>query len=454
MWNNSPRSPEKWHTDNHENKKFKKLDTTILDSSFHRLKLFGIAEKIAGNKKLKINIGFENKPFYSNNWKLKIHSHSTINFDETNISTQDVDLINNYYTQCQNSTPEEINTIKMSILEGIIKEIEGTEHQSRLRERSTQKPQSQNDIYSPKKDDVKSYFGDYYNSGEVDFVGMVKNLWHKKIESTKDPKIIKFLNDKNSPYQIYLRWNHTSTTLENYSRNIESSINEVRQNIKRNEITINWNKLTPEQADIVRDISATINEKDILSFLMTEMFGWSKNPLTSMKLLSFILKNWWEEFLDLQPSMNDKKFCMWPYQLSDSVVWITQKDGVKYYGAAAQVQLALPENKRIATDISRIKGREQHKATFLNIIYNLWLLVQKLWNNPHGLKTLKANSNKKSDILAYLAMSHQNPENAIRTAKAWIESWCKKPLSTYSEKRYSEAYLSRRDQNSKVIAKL
>lgn len=281
------------------------------------------------------------------------------------------------------------------------------------------------------------------NNIEIHPQNAMKELWELKLskapkDSSDRKRIIKFMKDPEWVYQRYITWKlePRKMSIDNYKDEIKDSINEIKQNIDWNKITINWRNLRDYESSLLKYICINIDEKDVFSFLLTEIMPSNKGSGIedfNLEVLNLLLENIGASHIELIPSLADWLLSFWPYQTTHHLIYKKETKNWPQYWASNEVALALPENLRLPTDINLLQWKDHHKAAYLFIIYNMaWGILslrdQKTkWSAWERLVNVLRYTwmKKKKDILQYLAAAHNNPSKAQDALKLWLINWCR-----------------------------
>ncbi len=219
----------------------------------------------------------------------------------------------------------------------------------------------------------------------------------------------------------------TSYSLDEWRKDMDHTIDQINKNIDRDKVCkLTWVKLSHK--DIVEDIFSRMGSDHILSYTCTELFGdlpWE----FSINYLNYLFTHGGEEYVYHIPAVYDNMASFGPYQLTSSVV--RHDDDAMW--SANVMQQALPgKYQTIPWSMYKLTPQNQNEATYLNMIYNMCIVINHLQRNKHLEAQLDHFKNKDIKvILQILAVSHNSPLQAIRATKNRCKDGMGKPYASY-----------------------
>ncbi len=233
--------------------------------------------------------------------------------------------------------------------------------------------------------------------------------------------IVPLVNDKE---------HFTAYSLDQWSKDMDQSIINVNKHIDREKVC-ELTGVSNDHKDVLVSVFNRMKSEHVLSYTLTELFGdlpWE----FSIYYLDYLFSNGWKEYVYHIPAVYDNMASFGPYQLTSSVV---RHDNHKKWSANV-MQEALPEKQQtIPWSMYLLTPQEQNEATYLNMIYNLAVLINHLERNKSLEKKVDGLKRENVEtILQMLAVSHNSPLQAIRGAKQWLNNNKKKPYESYVSK--------------------
>lgn len=268
---------------------------------------------------------------------------------------------------------------------------------------------------------------------EVDYHENLTKLWEHKFANNPDSKNMAAMTgvyEKTIVPMVENNMPFTKYSLQEWRTDMQATIDEVNMHIDRK---IVCEKLWVDYAysDVLQKVFMRMRNEHVLSYLCTELFGDLPGTF-SLHYLDFLFQNAGKEYVYHIPAVYDDMASFGPYQLTSAVV---RHDRKKW--SANVIQEALPENYRtIPGSMYKLTPEQQNQATYLNMIYNMWLLINILEKNKMSSNEIqKLGEIDMQTLLEYLAVSHNSPRTAVRAMLHWLKKDMKKPFDSYIGKK-------------------
>ncbi|MBN1386290.1 hypothetical protein JW968_04950 [Candidatus Woesearchaeota archaeon] len=289
-------------------------------------------------------------------------------------------------------------------------------------------------------------------NAQLDRMLAKKEGWCRNHGQKVSPAVYEFWKSHVAEYKSG-KIKHTMT-LESYLGECGKAMQEVRDNIDWNTVK-SRKRLSDDQLDVLKEISAGLTEHDLLSYALTELMP-GKDGNLNKAVIDFILRNAGREYLEMIPAMHDRYASFGLYQWTSFAVNAGTGDG------ASSVNPALPSGMQIPGSVINLRGNDHHKAAYLFAISNLADMIRSL--NRSELATLSGVwSSNKDDIVKYIATAHHMPSHARKAARYWLSNRaendftvsCRSSIREYSEKtaaNYAAMYSAEVNGEVPVVA--
>lgn len=264
----------------------------------------------------------------------------------------------------------------------------------------------------------------------VNYKNNLKKLWQHKFDTR--PKswtmaAMSWVYTRTIEPLVESKEGFTQYSLQRWMKDMDQDIAIINQHIDWTKVCkLTWVSLSNKE--LLATIFERMESKHILSYLCTELFGDLPGEF-SLHYLNYLFTHAGKEYVYHIPAIYDDMASFGPYQLTSSVVRHDEK--VKW--SANTIQQALPEHLRsIPWSMYKLTPEQQNSATYLNMIYNFALLINKLEKHK-SLSTQLKNLDKidMEIVLQFLAVSHNSPRSAINWAISWMNHKAKKPYAEY-----------------------
>ena len=222
------------------------------------------------------------------------------------------------------------------------------------------------------------------------------------------------------------------TTLENYRRSIQASLNGVRANLDLNKLTTleQFSELSHEQLALIKDLEKEITQDTMLAYVLTELMPMTgSDAILGAELLDEILRHYGRDYIGLYPARHDKSrsFSFGDYQSTKWQVREAYKRNHKT-GAreedftGASVINKLVTSGKIPADFLDLRGDQHHVAAYLFAVYNIAYGVREL--GKEGAARLRAARKHipTSFVEEYVAASHHRISDAIGVLKLFTDA--------------------------------
>lgn len=236
----------------------------------------------------------------------------------------------------------------------------------------------------------------------------------------------------------------TTITLDEYIKKHDSVMKKINN-------SLDWNKvgkltnLNSDQLDLLRDISESLNGKDILCYGLTELMPSKTDGHLNIAIMDFLLRNAGREYVEAIPALADPYTSFGPYQPTQFAVF---DDGKRREGASL-LSLALPEEMRIPGSVMNIRGDQHITTAHLFGIYNLSRMINNLSRVEYDV--LENNwTDHKDDLIKYIATAHHLPAKARKAARNWLANGAKLDYSVSCSSRI-RGYADKTGENYSAI---
>jgi len=295
-------------------------------------------------------------------------------------------------------------------------------------------------LYGKKAGDLYSNYigvnGMIPDTLEVDFKKQLDDMYSKKIKKSNNKVIENFYNNhvKNfNPKKTH------KMSINRYISRAQNSMNNVNRNI-------DWNKvgelkdLDKERLDLLKQISNSLDGKDLISYSLTELMPSKDGPM-NVDMMNFMLENAGTKYVELIPALGDKLASIGPYQFTSYAVYDTPNEK----RGASIINQALPKKIQIPGSVTKLQGDDHHKAAYLFAINNLAYLIKDL--NKEEVEVLsKKGINNMENIVKFIATSHHHPESGKKIAKKWLDNGGDSDFTDFCSGRFIE-YSKKTDAN-------
>lgn len=266
---------------------------------------------------------------------------------------------------------------------------------------------------------ISAYFGTKDRIGPVtlvDFRYRLAQLWKEKmmrlrVSEKERPALARAIDDIVMSYDPDKAMTMSAGA---YYLELTDSIKEVR-------VEVDWDKIhrafrfSGPQNALFRSFAQNIDAKTLLAFNLSEIMP-SQGNMT-FKVFDTLLKTGGYEFISRIPSGGDDEMSYGPGQITAKIF---QEEKNKR-GSVAIMSGMLKRTDLIPKDIAQVRGREHHMASYLDALFNIGFLVQKL-SDEQARALVKEPIG--DDVRMFISGAHNRPADAVdsfeRFAKAYM----------------------------------
>jgi len=268
---------------------------------------------------------------------------------------------------------------------------------------------------------ISAYFGTKDRIGPVtlvDFRYRLAQLWKEKmtrlrVSEKERPALAHAIDDIVMGYDPDKAMTMSAGA---YYLELTDSIKEVRAEVDWDKIHRAFRFSGPQNA-LFRSFAQHIDAKTLLAFNLSEIMP-SQGNLT-FKVFDTLLKTGGYEFISRIPSGGDDEMSFGPGQITAKIF---QEEKNKR-GSVAKMAGMLKRPDMITKDIAQVRNRQHHMASYLDALFNIGLLVQKLKLSDEQMSAL-AREPIGDDVRMFISGAHNRPADAIdsfeRFAKAYV----------------------------------
>lgn len=247
----------------------------------------------------------------------------------------------------------------------------------------------------------------------TDYVDRLERLWHAKELNAGASLGAKKKGEQlvNEYQQASANGSITHMTIDDYLAESQKRISNTR---------IDWKTLqqramprNPERMQLVKELTNSLNAKDILAYSLTEFFG-SHNAEKNLATKDYLLRTAGLEYVMSVPAVFDTLTSYGSHQFTPPAV--------------ADINFSQNTNFSI-NDLERF---DHHELAYRFAARNITNLVAQL--TEEELQTLEANhANNKDFLVQYIATAHYRPADARRAAKNSLRDGISGTLGFYAE---------------------
>lgn len=263
------------------------------------------------------------------------------------------------------------------------------------------------------------------------------DLWAEKIRrSDGRPAVVDARDNYAASYSYAAR---DTMGFEDYVYEASQSINTVRENLSSDrlrealrlesydeDLAVDGQSLTSE-LETTQYITERIDGSDLVAYAMTEI-GESHDAGFNKDTFDFILSHYGRGYLERIPSLNDDLVSVGPYQFTPQVL----QDSAGSKGAVAKMNQAVTDpDLRVPPSPTALSGNDHHRAAYLFAVSNVARLVRNT-DHDHHKSLINAVDDGREDIITYLAIAHNSPQDALSIGKAWLNDGASQDIRAYS----------------------
>ena len=268
---------------------------------------------------------------------------------------------------------------------------------------------------------ISAYFGTKERIGPVtlvDFRFRLAQLWKEKagrlrVSETERPALMRAIDDIVMSYDPD---NPTTMSAGAYYLELTDSIKEVRAEVDWDKIHRAFRFSGPQNA-LFRSFAENIDAKTLLAFNISELMP-SQGNLT-FKVFDTLLKTGGYEFISRIPAGGDDEMSYGPGQVTARLF----QEGKNKRGSVAIMSGMLKKKDMVPKDITQLQGRHHHMASYLDALFNIGLLVQRI---PDAQATALLKEPIGDDVRMFVSGAHNRPADAVDTfvrfAKAYMDT--------------------------------
>ncbi|OGG52804.1 hypothetical protein A3C20_01595 [Candidatus Kaiserbacteria bacterium RIFCSPHIGHO2_02_FULL_55_25] len=268
---------------------------------------------------------------------------------------------------------------------------------------------------------ISAYFGTKDRIGPVtlvDFRYRLAQLWKEKmmrlrVSEKERPALAHAIDDIVMSYDPDKAMTMSAGA---YYLELTDSLSGVRAEVDWDKIHRAFRFSGPQNA-LFRSFAQNIDAKTLLAFNLSEIMP-SQGNLT-FKVFDTLLKTGGYEFISRIPSGGDDEMSYGPGQITAKIF---QEEKNKR-GSVAKMAGMLKRPDMITKDIAQVRDRQHHMASYLDALFNIGLLVQKLKLSDEQATAL-VREPVGDDVRMFISGAHNRPADAIdsfeRFAKAYV----------------------------------
>jgi hypothetical protein len=231
---------------------------------------------------------------------------------------------------------------------------------------------------------------------------------------------------------------------------LEEQMRNIRGVLDRTKAAIDWKavarlkRLNDAKGNLLREISATIENSDLVSYSLTELMP-ARDGQLNIQVLDFLLRHAGRQYVESIPAIFDKKTSFGPYQFTEYALYNVEGDEKR---GASLINEALSREK-IPGSVSLLRGYDHERAAFLFIIDNIGSLLKKL--SESEFSTLqRVWKEKKDQLIFFAATAHHLPAPAISAARRWLDNVTRSDYAISCGPRLSK-YALKTEANLKAL---
>lgn len=235
----------------------------------------------------------------------------------------------------------------------------------------------------------------------------------------------------------------TSMDINEFVHMNDRIISSIRKNLNWAGIQEEYD-LSPKALTLLKNISNTIDGKDLTSYSLTELMEDSENGEFNVKLMDFYLRYGGQEFVGSFPALYDGWTSHGPYQFTSNALY----DKDDHQEGASRMNMCAMLTSCIPGSVVDMTFEDHSKAAFLFGLHNISRLLSKCSNEE--IETLGRHVGEKrvkEVIVQFIAMAHNNPGAAIHGCRNWI-SGKKKVVEETRNRRHKLIRRTKRVSNN------
>ncbi|MCD6464070.1 hypothetical protein J7L02_00925 [Candidatus Woesearchaeota archaeon] len=257
---------------------------------------------------------------------------------------------------------------------------------------------------------------------QVDPQQLLIRMWNKKLNISHGNDAVKQIYNKK--VLKYSSNNHHYSSLDNFLKEIDNSINNVYKHLDWDMIAEVKN-LNKKKLNLLKKLAEKIDAKAMLAYGLTELMP-KEDPDLNKQVLDFILKNYGVDYLMLIPAMHDGYASFGLWQLTSLAVYEVEKPNGKIERRGASIiNQALPDKYKIPGSLVLFNNEDHIKAAYLFAINNLAELIRDLTSKQLNTLSSKVANHYDEHVVSFIefiATSHNNPSSARAAAKRWLDN--------------------------------
>lgn len=248
---------------------------------------------------------------------------------------------------------------------------------------------------------------------KIDFAKQLQSIWNYKLKNFENKVVDNFYQAEVLKYSPATA---TKMSLNDYVKVVDQVVEEVNDNLDWTVLSTNLN-LSNQEQKLVRDISSQITGNDLISYGLTELMPGVYEGKLNVAVLDWLLRHAGREYIELIPAIHDSYTSFGLWQFTSYAVYETPSES----RGASIIAKGLPEKLRVPGSMIKLRGNDHARAAYLFSIYNLCQMVKSL--NKKQTQTLsKQWQSNMDDIVKYIATAHNNPRDARKASKCWLDN--------------------------------
>ena len=249
----------------------------------------------------------------------------------------------------------------------------------------------------------------------VDFRYRLAQMWKEKagkirVDEAKRTALMRSIDDIVMSYDPEKAMSMSGAY---YYLELVESIKQVRDEIDWGKIHSTF-RLSGAQDALFRSFEKYLDAQTLLAFNLSEIMP--SQGSSTFKVFDTLLKTGGYEFIQRIPSGGDNEMSFGPGQVT-AKIFSEEKNN---RGSVAIMSGVLKKRDMVTKDVAQLRGRQHHMASYLDALFNLVRLVQKM---PDAQAAAIMNEPVGDDVRMFVSGAHNRPSDAVDSFRRFAASY-------------------------------